>query len=92
MTGWYGQTLVFPLAADPGRPGAGDYRVQDDRLEAMAEAHPEVDWLGRVGGAGGVYSAYVNLPRGGYQAGADTLAGLLDKLDEFFGDDAPDSG
>lgn len=66
---------------------------QAGRREEMAAAHPEVEWLGRIGGVDGAHSAYVPLPcEGGYQAGAKTLAGLLDKLDDFFGDDGPDTG
>jgi hypothetical protein len=62
-------------------------RVPDQarRREAIAEAHPEVDWIGRIGG---IYAAYVHLPHdGGYQAGGKTLAELLDKLARFFGED-----
>jgi hypothetical protein len=71
----------------------GGLMNQADRADAMAREHPEVDWLGRIGGASGAHSAYVHMPHGGYQAGARTLEGLLDKLDEFFaGLDEPDSG
>ena len=61
------------------RGGAAD---QAERADAMARAHPEVQWYGRVCG---VYLAYVPVPKGGYQAGGETLGELLDKLDEFFG-------
>jgi hypothetical protein len=68
----------------------GGLMNQADRRKAMGREHPEIDWLGRVGDA---HSAYVHLPRGGYQAGGLTLEELLDKLDEFFrGLDEPDSG
>ena len=63
---------------------------QIERRDEMAREHPEIDWLGRIGDA---HSAYVHLPRGGYQAGGLTLEELLDKLDDFFaGLDEPDSG
>lgn len=70
----------------------GGLEGQDGRLDEMAEAHPEVDWLGRKHG---IYSAYVRLDRGGWLTGADTLCELLDKLDEFFEgteSDGPDTG
>lgn len=93
VTGWYGQSLVFPargLALVPDYDT--DLEHQIARRDEMARTHSEIDWLGR---RYDLHTAYVNLPRGGYLAGADTLAGLLDKLDEFFGpteSDQPDTG
>jgi hypothetical protein len=86
VTGWYGQTLTLVPDLDDGLSS------QEDRLEEMAAAHPEVDWLPRHGG---VYSAYVHLEDGGYQAGGYTLRELLDKLEDFFDpteSDRPDTG
>lgn len=93
VTGWYGQSLVF---SRPGLSLVPDYdtdlEFQIARRDEMAAAHPEVDWLGR---RYDLHTAYVNLPRGGYLVGADTLRDLLDKLADFFepteGDD-PDTG
>ena len=88
VTGWYGQVVVFSSAGDE----PDDLSSQEDRLEEMAASHPEIQWLGR---RSGVYSAYVPLHPGGYQAGADTLRGLLDKLQEFLDPtdgDQPDTG
>jgi hypothetical protein len=90
---WHGRTLVFQRNGLTFVPDYDtDLEYQIARRDRMAAAHPEIDWLGRIGG---VHSAYVHLERGGYQAGGDTLAELLDKLDEFFDPtdcDEPDTG